>query len=668
MKLERAYSTLELKSVEEDSRVIHGVASTPEPDRMGDVVVPEGAQFELPLPLLWHHRSDQPIGHVIEAKVTKKGIEIIAQIARVADAGKLKDRVDEAWQTLKEGLVKGLSVGFKALEHEPLNKGETDDPWELIFGPKKFTKWLWLELSAVTIPANSGASINQIKSIDRAALGIDTVVRLGKTLPGVAGQPDKAKDMKTVAEQIAALEAKLQEKTDRMNEILQKCMEEDRSTDDAEREEFDTLKREIETLQGDLERFKSLEAAMAHKAKAASGKGPKDAVTSRGNGDGHVTVRGVHTAKPGPGIRMARLVRCLGLAQGNRWGASELAKQLYPNDPIIADTIKANVVAGSTLTTTGQWGAELVSEEGGVFADFVEFLRPQTIVGRFGTDGIPSLRRVPFRTALIGQTTGGTGYWVGEGKPKPLTSFDFSRQTLGPLKVAAISVATMELLRDSSPSAEMLIRDGLVAACRERIDLDFINPDKAAVAGISPASILNGVAAVGASVGTDADSIRADVRALFAAFIAANNAPTSAVWIMSARTALALSLMQNPLGQTEFPGITMNGGTFAGRPVIVSEYISPNTSGDFLALVNASDIYFADDGEFQVDMSTEASLQMVDNPTNDVVTPTATSLVSMFQTNSAAFRAERTLNWLRRRASAVAWLSGVTWGETVTGP
>src|SRR5690625_7199109 len=89
-------------------------------------------------------------------------------------------------------------------------------------------------------------------------------------------------------------------------------------------------------------------------------------------------------------------------------------------------------------------------------ADFVEFLRPQTILARFGRDGVPSLRQVPFRTALVGQTSGGEGYWVGEGKAKPLTKFDFSRRSLEPLKVANIAVVTEELLRDSSPSAEAL--------------------------------------------------------------------------------------------------------------------------------------------------------------------------------------------------------------------
>lgn len=65
-------------------------------------------------------------------------------------------------------------------------------------------------------------------------------------------------------------------------------------------------------------------------------------------------------------------------------------------------------------------------------------------------------------------------------------------------------------------------------------------------------------------------------------------------------------------------------------------------------------------------MSTEASLQMLDNPTNDSVTPTATSLVSMFQTNSVAFRAERTINWTRRRDTGVALIEDVAWGEAAS--
>lgn len=192
--------------------------------------------------------------------------------------------------------------------------------------------------------------------------------------------------------------------------------------------------------------------------------------------------------------------------------------------------------------------------------------------------------------------------------------------------------------------------------------MDFVDPAKTAVNNVSPASITNGVTPV-VSSGTDAEAIRCDIRALLATYIAANNAPTNGVLIMSSLTALSLSLMRNPLGQAEFPGITMMGGTLEGFPVIVSEYVPTDSQGGYVFMVNASDIYFADEGGINVDMSDQASLQMLDNPTNNSATGTATAMVSMFQTNSVAFRAERTLNWSKRRASAVAVLSGVNWGD-----
>ena len=49
--MKRAYSLLEIKAVDDDQRVITGIATTPEPDRVGDIVEPMGAKFANPLPL-----------------------------------------------------------------------------------------------------------------------------------------------------------------------------------------------------------------------------------------------------------------------------------------------------------------------------------------------------------------------------------------------------------------------------------------------------------------------------------------------------------------------------------------------------------------------------------------------------------------------------------------
>lgn len=454
-----------------------------------------------------------------------------------------------------------------------------------------------------------------------------------------------------LAEQIAAYEAKRAANVAGMESIMKKSGDEGATLDAQQQEEFDGFSADNEAIDAHLKRLRTMEGLKAQTAK------PVVANQVKSEGDGGAARAGVVVKAPklDPGIRFARVAKCIGLAGKMRRDPIALAEERFKSDPIVVAVVKAAVSAGSTQN--GNWAANLVGDESAVFADFVEFLRPQTIMGRFGANGIPALRRVPFRVALIGQTGGGAGYWVGEGKAKPLTAFDFNRTTLGPLKVANIAVVTEEVLRDSSPAADTIVRDSLAAALRERLDLDFIDPAKAAVADVSPASILHGVTPIESS-GRDADAVRADLRALFGAFIAANNAPTTGVFVLEATTALALSLMTNPLGQPEFPGLTMNGGTLSGLPVVVSEYVPAGV----VALVNASDIYLADDGDVSVDMSMEASLEMADNPTGDSTTPTARQLVSLWQTNSVGFRAERTVNWARRRASAVAYLTGVAWG------
>ena len=82
-------------------RAFKGIASTPSTDRAGDIVEPKGAEFQLPIPLLWQHSASQPIGWVTSATVKDTGIEVVVEVASISEPGKLKDRLDEAWQSLK---------------------------------------------------------------------------------------------------------------------------------------------------------------------------------------------------------------------------------------------------------------------------------------------------------------------------------------------------------------------------------------------------------------------------------------------------------------------------------------------------------------------------------------------------------------------------------------
>src|SRR5690606_25369784 len=127
------------------------------------------------------------------------------------------------------GLVRGLSIGFRGLDVEEI-KGS----WSL-----RFKEWEWLELSAVTIPANAEATIQAIKSIDSELRAASGNARPNPP-PGVSGtptkpakrgfflDPNKGKVEMTIQEQIAALEAARAAKAARMTEIMQKSIDEGR--------------------------------------------------------------------------------------------------------------------------------------------------------------------------------------------------------------------------------------------------------------------------------------------------------------------------------------------------------------------------------------------------------------------------------------------------------
>lgn len=653
--MHRAYSIFEVKSIDDERRVFSGMATTPTPDRVDDVIDPLGVEFQNPTPLLLFHDKRQPVGSVIFSAPTPEGVPFEASIPSVAEAGTLKQRVDEAWHSVKYGVIRAVSIGYGASsEHMKPRKS----------GGWHFLKSKIFELSLVPVPANTEATITSIKSIDAAhlaALGNGDGTTQVKT-PGASGTPvvrllpsRQERTMKTISEQIAGFQSTRDQKFNEMNALMTKSAETGDTLDEAQGQQYETLKGEVEACDKHIARLKELEAFNKAAAVVVTGGNQDDASRSRAA----MPVISVKENLP-PGIGFARMVMAKVVARLDHRYVLDVAKEMFPSDArLLGHFQKANVAAGSTTNSVN--AAALVDPQN-LMSEFIEFLRPATIIGKFGTNGIPSLTRVPFNIRVTGQNTGGTGYWVGEGKPKPLTNFEFGASTLAYTKVAAISVITQELARFSTPSAEMLVRNGLRDALVERIDVDLIDPALAAVANVSPASLTNGLTPL-SSAGTSADNVRTDVQNLIEQYITSNQDVGSLVLIIPNTLALVLSFMVNTLGQREFPGMTLQGGNLLGIPVIASQYAAnASGSGNLAVAVNAREVFLADDGEVTVDMSTEASLQMLDNPTNDTVTPTPTTMVSLWQTNSIGLRAERFINWQKRRANAVVFMDDVNWG------
>ncbi|WP_172332680.1 phage major capsid protein, partial [Mangrovicoccus sp. HB161399] len=393
----------------------------------------------------------------------------------------------------------------------------------------------------------------------------------------------------TYAEQIAAYEAKLASNVASMKSLMDASAEKGETLDAEAQDQFDDLEVENAAVEKHLARLRKMQKLDEQTAKPVTGTSAKAAGESRQTslaapvaiqkGDRDEDFDGQNYTRVVIAKMLARLddISAVGIAQ-KRWG------QKSPN---LVATIKAAVAGGGT--DTGEWGAELVHLDR-YTGDFIEYLYSRTVF-----DKLP-LREVPANVNIGGQDGAATGYWVGQSKSIPVSKADFADVNLTPLKVAALAIVSKELLRDSSPSAERLVRDALVEASAQKVDSTFLSA-AAAVSGVSPAGILNGVTA-GTSAGTDIDGVIADVKALYAPFIAANNADMLQ-FVTTQSLSKSMGLMQNALGNWAFPGLSANGGTLLGDPLTAGGNVG---AGD-LVLLKPSDIYKIGDRGVEVSLS-----------------------------------------------------------------
>jgi HK97 family phage major capsid protein/HK97 family phage prohead protease len=642
MTLNRAYSVLDIKSFDDEQRIIEGVASTPTVDRVGDIVMPRGAKFSLPMPMLWQHKSGEPIGHVLWAEPRDNGIPFRAKIAKSDEPGKLKDRLDEAWQSIKLGLVRAVSIGFKAV---------ADKVTHVKGGGLQYDEWEWLELSAVTIPANADASIHTIRAIDqglRAASG-ETQPALS---PAASGHPPagvsasrsiklEARTMatKTNAERLKDLEAKRAAEVAARDAIQSKIMEEDRTKDEAEQNAFDEHSAVIKSVDRELSDCRLIEKELISTAKP---------VTNGGGVEMHSQVIQVKAPTLEPGIGLMKVLACQLHAREFHRDIIQVARQYCGQWPQVENYLmqKAAVAYGTTTGTT--WAAPLVYAQN-LTSEFVEYLLPMTFLGK-----IQGLTRVPFNTRIPRDTAAITAQWVGEGESKPVAAGAFDTVTLAFNKIALIVGVTQELARFSSPSVEAWARSKLAEAIAKFMDEQFITPSITAITGSRPASITNGADSDAAS-GTASTDLIHDIREILKHFQDFNIPTENLVLLMQPQLATAIGSIYTTLGVRQFSEIDNN--RLSGMQIITSG----NVPTGYVVALHAPSVAVADEGGLEVSASTEASVELDDNPTSG-----NWHLVSAFQNNLLFIRAERFVTWKRLRDKGVFYLTNAAYGGAVT--
>ena len=614
--LDRAYSLLTIKAFDPEQRTISGIATTPEPDRTGDIVDMAGVTFRNPLPLLLHHDKTQPVGRVNLLPADAEGIPFEATLPQIIESGTVKSRVDEAWHSIKAGLLLGVSIGFRP----------RDGAVKMLkSGGFHFLKSEILELSLVTIPSNAEACIRVVKELATSSRQSSAVA-----------EPRRIRGVMTIAEQIQQLSNARAPKVARMSELFAKSSEAGTTLEGTpEAGEYDGLQLEVKNIDADLVRLRALETTELQQATAITARSTETASAQRSG----VVV----TVRPNveKGAAYVRYAMALLSGRGDSMRAIEFAKRFKDTTPEVELMVKAAVAPGDTLNPA--WAGALVQMKNAQ-DEFLALLRPATIIGK-----VPGLRKVPFNTQVPVQTGGGTYAWVGQGAAKPVGKLALTTIGLGFSKAAGIIVITIELAKLSSPSAEDVVRADMIAGMAQFLDQQFIDPAVALVANVSPASITNG-----AGTAASSDNPYVDLHTI-ASYFAGNGIPLAGmVLIMSETNALSAGMTRDPLGNKVFPALGASGGSAEGFTVIASNAAGQNVIG-----VHPQGVLYADEGGVEIDVSTQASIMMDSAPV-----PGTTAFTSLWQNNLIGLRAERMINWNRARPNSVYYLTGAAYVPT----
>jgi hypothetical protein len=311
--------------------------------------------------------------------------------------------------------------------------------------------------------------------------------------------------------------------------------------------------------------------------------------------------------------------------------AMEIARKRWgPGSPVADYIVKADKPAGAT---SGGWGTDLLDNQ----ADTVEFFaatEARSIAGQ-----LPGIRRVPFHIASLGIVAGTGVNWVQEGYAVPVSNpIAFRVAGLPPRTLASIVPVTMELLRDSDPKIEAVIRADLMNSVAFAENTALLDPSNSGVANTKPAALTDG-AGSSDSPGAPFDSI--------SALIEDQNFEGDlerSVLLMHPATAARQTSPTNP-------GVGARGGTMLGFPVIVSSAIPL----DIVVLLDPTAVLFASENNGDFSTSMAGTLGMTDTPTANTIVPTAVTQVSLFQTATVAVQLRRRVNWAMARPNCISY-------------
>lgn len=338
------------------------------------------------------------------------------------------------------------------------------------------------------------------------------------------------------------------------------------------------------------------------------------------------------------GKTAARILRALAAGKGDVDKAIAFAKKSWGENDVAIKALAAGDATGGGFLVPAEYSTDLI-----------ELLRPVNVVRRMN----PTVLPLPKGNLSVPKITGGaSAEYVGENQNISTTQLTTGQVKLSAKKLAALVPISNDLIRFSSPQADTVVRDDLIAAMANRQDLAFIRGNGT---GNGPRGLrywANAANIVPVNSTVNLANVTTDLSNCIGKLEDNNVRMLRCGWLFHPRTKRYLMSVRDGNGNFAFRDEMMR-GTLWTFPYATTTQIPTNLGGGG----NESEIYF---GDF-ADVVIGDAEQLVIDTSGEAAYHDGSNVVAAFSLDQTVVRAIHEHDLVLRHDRSVSILTEVDW-------
>ena len=339
----------------------------------------------------------------------------------------------------------------------------------------------------------------------------------------------------------------------------------------------------------------------------------------------------------GKGADAARFLRAIAAGKGDTRKAADYAKKNWNDERFSKQLLESEYDAGGVLVPD-EYAAELI-----------DLLRAQSVVRNMGAMTMP----MNSGSLTIPKLTGGTtANYIGENEKGGASEPSFGSIQMSAKKLKAIVPISNDLIRDSSPQADNVVRNDVVQQMALREDIAFIRDDGTENTPKGMYYWSNNKFNAGDIDSDELDTVTNDLTNAIFKLANANVPMSQPGWIMSPRSKFYLMQLRDGNGNYAYRE-DLQDGILMGYPVATTTQIPDNLGGSN----DESEIYFADFAQLIIAENTN----LIINVSEEASYYDGSQQVSAFDNDLTVMRALARHDFGVRHDDAVAVIEQVDW-------